>query len=82
MHMANYVKTLARRSMRYAPGAGGHDFFDRYSNIRGPSGPTFSFDAANLRFADVAIDMGARPTAEDTLRNNNGPQRPNLECML
>ncbi|EMT63593.1 hypothetical protein FOC4_g10013829 [Fusarium odoratissimum] len=73
------VKALSRSSMRYTPGFHSEDFFDRYSNIGGPGGPSFSFDAANLRLADVAVDMGAGPTAEDTLRNNDGLQRPSLK---
>ncbi|ENH65023.1 hypothetical protein FOC1_g10001305, partial [Fusarium oxysporum f. sp. cubense race 1] len=37
------------------------------------------FDAANLRLADVVVDMGAGPAAEDTLRDNDGLQRPSLK---
>ncbi|KAF9765145.1 hypothetical protein IL306_002621 [Fusarium sp. DS 682] len=73
------VKALARSSMRYTPGFHSEDFFDRYSNIGGHGGPSFSFDAANLRLADVAVDMGGGPTVEGTLRNNDVPQRPNLK---
>ncbi|EXK77104.1 hypothetical protein FOQG_18177 [Fusarium oxysporum f. sp. raphani 54005] len=73
------VKALPRSSMRYTPGFHSEDFFDRYSNIGGPGGPSFSFDAANLRLADVAVDMRAEPTAEDNLLNNDGLQRPSLK---
>ncbi|KAF5973453.1 nitrate assimilation regulatory nirA [Fusarium coicis] len=76
------VKALARSSMHHTLGAHGQGFFDRYFNIRGPGRPTFSFDGANVRLADVAIDMGSGPTAEDALRNNGGTQRPNLNWML
>ncbi|KAF4457998.1 hypothetical protein F53441_152 [Fusarium austroafricanum] len=72
------VKALARSSMRYTPGFHSEDFFDRYSNIGGPGGPSFSFEAANLRLADVAVDMGAGHAADET-RNSDGPQRPNLK---
>ncbi|KAG7403808.1 putative transcriptional regulatory protein [Fusarium oxysporum f. sp. rapae] len=73
------VKALSRSSMPYTPGFHSEDFFDRYSNIGGPGGPSFSFDAANLRLADAVVDMGAGPAAEDTLRNNDGLQRPSLK---
>ncbi|CAG2004476.1 unnamed protein product [Fusarium graminearum] len=73
------VKALARSSMRYTPGFHSEDFFDRYSNIGGPGGPSFSFDAANLRLSDVGVDMGAGPAAEGTLRSIDRPQRPNLK---
>ncbi|PTD03291.1 hypothetical protein FCULG_00009682 [Fusarium culmorum] len=59
------VKALARSSMRYTPG--------------GPGGPSFSFDAANLRLSDVGVDMGAGQAAEGTLRSIDRPQRPNLK---
>ncbi|KAF6513018.1 hypothetical protein HZS61_007276 [Fusarium oxysporum f. sp. conglutinans] len=65
--------------MPYAPGFHGEDFFNRYSNIGGTGGPSFGFDAANLRLADVAVDTGAGPTADGTLRNNDVQQRPNLK---
>ncbi|GKU01625.1 transcription factor [Fusarium langsethiae] len=73
------VKALARNSMRYTPGFHSEDFFDRYSNIGGPGGPSFRFDAANLRLSDVGIDMGAGLAAEGTLRSIDRPQRPNLK---
>ncbi|KAF5023843.1 hypothetical protein F66182_4101 [Fusarium sp. NRRL 66182] len=73
------VKALARTSMRYTPGFHSEDFFDRYSNIGGPGGPSFSFDAANLRLSDVVVDLGAGPTAGEAPRSTDGPQRPNLK---
>ncbi|SPJ76143.1 related to nitrate assimilation regulatory protein nirA [Fusarium torulosum] len=74
------VKALARSSMRYTPGFHSEDFFDRYSSIGGPGGPSFSFDAANLRLSDVAVDMSAGPTAgEDNVRSLDRPHRPSLK---
>ncbi|KAK7741889.1 hypothetical protein SLS62_010900 [Diatrype stigma] len=51
------VKSLANNPMRYSPVFHLEDFFDRYSNIGGPGGRTFTFDAANLSLADVVIDF-------------------------
>lgn len=74
------VKALARNSMRYTPGFHSEDFFDRYSNIGGPGGQSFSFDAANLRLSDVAIDFGSGSLpAQETPRSTDGPQRPSLK---
>ncbi|KAM0080847.1 hypothetical protein ACKRZS_006988 [Fusarium odoratissimum] len=73
------VKALPRSSMRYTSQFHSKDFFDRYSNIGGPGGLSFSFDAANHRLADVVVDMGAGPAAEDTLRDNDRLQRPSLK---
>ncbi len=53
------VKSLANNSIRYAPVFHLEDFFDRYSNIDGPGGQTFSFDAANLSLSDVVVDFTA-----------------------
>ncbi|EGU85332.1 hypothetical protein FOXB_04152, partial [Fusarium oxysporum f. sp. conglutinans Fo5176] len=49
--------------------------FEHWRNWRAVLG----FDAANLRLADVAVDTGAGPTADGTLRNNDVQQRPNLK---
>ncbi|KAI8718632.1 hypothetical protein NCS52_00642500 [Fusarium sp. LHS14.1] len=74
------VKALARNSMRYTPGFHSEDFFDRYSNIGGPGGQSFSFDAANLRLSDVSIDFGSGSLpAQETPRSTDGPQRPSLK---
>ncbi|KAK3326439.1 fungal transcriptional regulatory-like protein [Apodospora peruviana] len=51
------VKSLADNPMRYSPVFHLEDFFDRYSNIGGPGGQTFSFDAANLSLSDVIVDF-------------------------
>jgi hypothetical protein len=51
------VKSLANNSMRYSPVFHLEDFFDRYSNIGGPGGQTFRFDAANLSLSDVVVDF-------------------------
>ncbi|KAJ4302350.1 hypothetical protein N0V88_002494 [Collariella sp. IMI 366227] len=53
------VKSLAQSPMRYSPVFQLEDFFDRYSNIGGPGGQSFSFDAANLSLADVVVDFTA-----------------------
>ncbi|KAK4158516.1 fungal transcriptional regulatory-like protein [Chaetomidium leptoderma] len=51
------IKSLAQSSMRYSPVFTLEDFFDRYSNIGGPGGESFSFDSANLSLADVVVDF-------------------------
>ncbi|RYP26575.1 hypothetical protein DL767_007973 [Monosporascus sp. MG133] len=51
------VKSLANNPMRYSPVFHLEDFFDRYSNIGGPGGQTFTFDAANVSLADVVVDF-------------------------
>lgn len=56
------VKTLTANAMRYTPGFQLEDFFDRYSNIGGPGGPTFHFDTANLSLADELVDYSNEPT--------------------
>lgn len=56
---AELAKSLANRPMRYSPVFHLEDFFDRYADIGGPGGPSFSFDAANLSLADVVVDFMA-----------------------
>lgn len=79
------VKSLAHSPMRYSPVFHLEDFFDRYSNIGGPGGQSFSFDAANLSLSDVMVDFTAdtypgqsfyapRPGPSDP-----GSSRPNLK---
>ncbi|KAI8207437.1 Fungal specific transcription factor domain-containing protein [Colletotrichum sp. SAR 10_76] len=51
------VKSLGNSPMRYSPAFHLEDFFDRYSNIGGPGGQTFNFDAANLSLSDVVVDF-------------------------
>ncbi|KAJ0337354.1 hypothetical protein COL154_010739 [Colletotrichum chrysophilum] len=51
------VKSLGNNPMRYSPAFHLEDFFDRYSNIGGPGGQTFNFDAANLSLSDVVVDF-------------------------
>lgn len=51
------VKSVANNSIRYSPVFHLEDFFDRYANIGGPGGQSFSFDAANLSLADVIVDF-------------------------
>lgn len=53
------IKSLANNPLRYSPAFHLEDFFDRYSNIDGPGGQTFSFDAANLSLSDAIIDFTA-----------------------
>lgn len=52
---AELVKSLG--NMHYPPVLHLEDFFDRYSNIGGPGGPTFNFDAANITLSDVLVDF-------------------------
>ncbi|KAK3392119.1 fungal-specific transcription factor domain-containing protein [Sordaria brevicollis] len=51
------VKNVANNSIRYSPVFHLEDFFDRYANINGPGGQSFTFDAANLSLADVIVDF-------------------------
>ncbi|KAK4211442.1 nitrogen assimilation transcription factor nit-4 [Rhypophila decipiens] len=79
------VKSLADNPMRYSPVFHLEDFFDRYSNIGGPEGQTFSFDAANLSLSDVIVDFttdtypGHDLYAPRINSNDPGPSRPSLK---
>ncbi|KAL2131503.1 hypothetical protein VTI74DRAFT_4945 [Chaetomium olivicolor] len=79
------VKSLAQSPMRYSPVFQLEDFFDRYSNIGGPGGQSFSFDAANLSLADVVVDFTADTYPGEGLYapranpSDPGPSRPNLK---
>jgi hypothetical protein len=79
------VKSLAHSPMRYSPVFHLEDFFDRYSNIGGPGGQTFSFDAANLSLADVVVDFTADASPTQGLYaprpniTNPGPARQTLK---
>ncbi|KAH6959883.1 fungal-specific transcription factor domain-containing protein [Ilyonectria sp. MPI-CAGE-AT-0026] len=76
------VKTLARNSMRYTPCFHSEDFFDRYSNIGGPGGQSFSFDGANLSLSDVVVDFTTDSYSGHelyTTRVTDGSDRPNLK---
>ncbi|KAH9900227.1 fungal-specific transcription factor domain-containing protein [Xylariomycetidae sp. FL2044] len=77
------VKSLVNNSMRYAPVVFNlEDFFDRYTNIGGPGGQTFTFDAANLSLSDVVIDFTTDTyTGHDLYapRVNGAAERPNLK---
>ncbi|KAH6988730.1 fungal-specific transcription factor domain-containing protein [Ilyonectria destructans] len=76
------VKTLAQNSMRYTSGFHSENFFDRYSNIGGPGGQSFSFDAANLSLSDVVVDFTTDSyTGHElyTTRVTDGSDRPNLK---
>lgn len=58
------------------------DFFDRYSNIGGPGGPSFNFDTANISLSDVVVDFTTDAyTGHDLYapRGDQGPERPNLK---
>ncbi|KAI0134607.1 fungal transcriptional regulatory-like protein [Xylariales sp. AK1849] len=83
---AELVKSLATDPVRHSPVFHLEDFFDRYSNIGGPGGQTFTFDAANLSLSDVVVDFATDTyTGHDLYapRNNSiveqGPERPNLK---
>ncbi|KAK7716960.1 hypothetical protein SLS64_000904 [Diaporthe eres] len=73
------VKSFA--NMRYSPAFQLEDFFDRYSNIGGPGGQTFNFDAANLSLSDVVVDFTADAyTGHDLYApRDQGSERPNLK---
>ena len=53
------AKSMANNAMGYSHAFHLEDFFDRYSNIGGPDGQSFSFDAANLSLSDVMVDFTA-----------------------
>ncbi|KAK8069488.1 hypothetical protein PG994_006104 [Apiospora phragmitis] len=84
---AELVKSLANNPMRYSPVFQLGDFFERYSNIGGPGGQTFTFDTANLSLSDVVVDFATDTyTGHDLYAPrhyaaNAGPgiQRPNLK---
>ncbi|KAM0257187.1 hypothetical protein ACHAQJ_004549 [Trichoderma viride] len=74
------VKTLTGSAMRYTPGFQLEDFFDRYSNIGGPGGPTFHFDTANLSLADEMVDYSNEPTPLSDIQSPWPTEnRPNLK---
>ncbi|RFU72815.1 fungal specific transcription factor domain-containing [Trichoderma arundinaceum] len=74
------VKTLTGNAMRYTPGFQLEDFFDRYSNIGGPGGPTFHFDTANLSLADEMVDYSNEPTPLPDIQSPWPTEnRPNLK---
>lgn len=82
------VKSLANNPMRYSPVFQLDDFFDRYANIGGPGGQTFTFDAANLSLSDVVVDFATDTyTGHDLYAPRGGvnagaeavPERPNLK---
>ncbi|KAF3760730.1 hypothetical protein M406DRAFT_48185 [Cryphonectria parasitica EP155] len=76
------VKSLG--NMHYPPVLHLEDFFDRYANIGGPGGPSFSFDAANLSLTDVTVDLTAEaayagPDLYSPRTAEQGHERPNLK---
>ena len=79
------VKSIAQSPMQYSPVFTLEDFFDRYSNIGGPGGESFSFDSANLSLADVVVDFttdtypGQGLYAPRLNPSDPGPSRPNLK---
>ncbi|KAI5923192.1 fungal-specific transcription factor domain-containing protein [Camillea tinctor] len=76
------VKSLSNSSMRYSPVFNLEDFFDRYANIGGQGGHSFTFDVANLSLSDVIIDFATDTyTGHDLYapRVNGVPERPNLK---
>lgn len=56
---AELVQSYANGSVRYKAGFQLEDFFKRYSEIGGPGGRTFIFDAANLSLVDLEVDFTA-----------------------
>ncbi|CAK7232684.1 hypothetical protein SBRCBS47491_008355 [Sporothrix bragantina] len=65
------VKTTANNAMRYSPVFQLEDFFDRYTNIGGPGGPSFNFDPSNLILADVIVDFAPDAYAGHNLYTSN-----------
>ncbi|KAH7324507.1 fungal-specific transcription factor domain-containing protein [Stachybotrys elegans] len=54
---AELVKSSSGAAMRYSSGFHLEDFFDRYANIGGQGGLSFSFNAANVTLSDVVVDF-------------------------
>ncbi|KAH6652662.1 fungal-specific transcription factor domain-containing protein [Truncatella angustata] len=78
------VKSVANNPMRHAPVFHLEDFFDRYANIGGPGGQTFTFDPANLSLSDVIVDFATDTyTGHDLYAPRHGidagAERPNLK---
>ncbi|KAI5855003.1 hypothetical protein GGS23DRAFT_590342 [Durotheca rogersii] len=77
------VKGLANSSMRYSPAFNLEDFFDRYASVSRPGGQPFTFDAANLNMAEVALDFAAdaygTPELYTASRANGDPEKPGLK---
>ncbi|KAK4162594.1 fungal-specific transcription factor domain-containing protein [Cladorrhinum sp. PSN259] len=79
------VKSHSSNTLRHSPVFHLEDFFDRYSNVTGPGGQPFSFDAANLNLSDVIVDFTADAyTGQDLYAprlsvTDPGPSRPNLK---
>ncbi len=61
------VKSITEHPMHRSPVFQLEDFFDRYSNIGGPGGLSFSFDASNLILADVVVDFAPEISAGNSL---------------
>ncbi|KAK3500208.1 fungal-specific transcription factor domain-containing protein [Neurospora hispaniola] len=85
---AELVKSVANNSIRYSPVFHLEDFFDRYANIGGPGGQSFSFDAANLSLVDVIVDFTTdtypghdlyAPRLADNVAGESALSRPNLK---
>ena len=79
---AELVKSLGGNSMRYAPSFHLEDFFERYSNIVGPNGQPFSFDAANLSLTDAVVDFTADAYGGHDLyapRGSEDMERPGMK---
>ncbi|KAL2758139.1 hypothetical protein ACRALDRAFT_2099317 [Sodiomyces alcalophilus JCM 7366] len=75
------VRNLANNSARPSPSFHLEDFFDRYANA-GLIGQNFSFDAANLGFADAVVDFTADSYVGHDLyapRSSNEGARPSLK---
>lgn len=74
------IKSLG--SLNYPPVLHLEDFFDRYSNIGGPGGPSFSFDTANVSLSDVDVDLAADPYSGHDVyaaRMDQGAERTSLK---
>lgn len=74
------VKSLG--NMHYPPVLHLEDFFDRYSNIGGPGGPNFNFDAAHLVLSDAVVDFATDAyTGHDLYapRADQTSERPSLK---
>ncbi|KND88959.1 putative transcriptional regulatory protein [Tolypocladium ophioglossoides CBS 100239] len=66
------VNALVGNAMRYTPGFHLEDFFDRYSNIGGPGGKSYRFDAAHLSLSDTVADFVVPSYAGSELTGTQG----------
>ncbi|CAK7567353.1 MAG: hypothetical protein SEPTF4163_005316 [Sporothrix epigloea] len=73
------VNATAQNVMRHSLAFQLEDFFDRYRNIGGPGGPSFSFDPSNLILADVVVDFAPDTFAGPSQYTSNAGSRDTVD---